>query len=149
MPNLPDQGSGRPRRAALYLRAAANAQGCDTMEADRGALQAFCAAAGYRVVGVHRDACAATVPLTERPSWCALVDQAQRGEVDVVVVRGLDRVGRDTATVGEAMELLGAAGAVFHTTEHGPHGTLLAFMLMAETETIADRACASGRGVAR
>jgi len=135
-------------RAALYLRVSTDEQAASLDAQDRGA-RAWCASHGHDVVAVYRDEGVSGAEWTHREGVARLHADASRGLWDLVVVRDLDRLGRDAVrlpmllshlrdhdvtvtewSTGRAVELDGVGLIV---------SSVLAAVAQVERETIARR----------
>jgi len=82
----------KSRRAAFYLRVSTDGQ---TVENQRLALEAVCEQRGWQVVQVYSDnGVSSTKGRNQRPGLDALLKDASRGRLDVVMAWALDRLGR-------------------------------------------------------
>lgn len=103
------------RRVAGYCRVStaeqADAYGLD---AQRDAIRDYCRAAGYELVGRFEDAgLSGTLDAAQRPGLAAVLAAVDAGEVDGVVTKALDRIGRRPAVATAFFEALDAAGVAF------------------------------------
>ena len=94
-------------RYALYARTAAG--GDTAADAQVTALRAAVARRGGATVAVERDV---NVSGAGRPGpgLTALLDAAATGQVDAIVVAGLDRISRSARTLGEVLGAIRRAG---------------------------------------
>jgi len=83
-------------RVGLYMRVSSEEQKTkDTIETQDGFLEEYCKLYSCEIAGVYKDAAVSgTVPLHERPAGRELLEDAEAGKFDVVLVYKLDRVGR-------------------------------------------------------
>jgi putative DNA-invertase from lambdoid prophage Rac len=88
----------RGKRAALYLRTSTDRQHTDNQ---RPAVEQLAQARGYEIVATYEEQVSAT---KHRPMWDLLKAAAHRGEIDVVIVAAIDRLGR--SMVGNVTEIL-------------------------------------------
>jgi site-specific DNA recombinase len=99
-------------RAAIYLRVSTDEQATDGygLDVQRTRCAAMCAAKGWTVVNEYADeGISGTKDATGRPGLAAMLNAAQAGEIDAVVVLALDRLARKTRLVLELVETLTAA----------------------------------------
>ncbi len=123
-------GQQGPQRAALYCRVSTADQSCARQERD---LAAFAERAGYEVVGTYKET-ASGVKL-DRAERRKVLAQAQRREIDAVLVTELSRWGRSTtdllATLKELearrVSLVALNGMAFDLST--PHGRMMATLL--------------------
>lgn len=98
-------------RAALYLRVSTDDRAV-SLDAQESGARAWCARAGHAVVSVYRDDGVSGAEWDERPGVLALQADAERSPRpwDVLVVRDLDRLGRDRVRLPLALSDLADAG---------------------------------------
>jgi DNA invertase Pin-like site-specific DNA recombinase len=102
--------TGKPKRAALYVRVSTDGQ---TVDNQRLALEAVCEQRGWQVVQVYADTgISGAKGRNQRPGLDALLKDASRGRFNVVLAWALDRLGRSLLdlldTLGE-LETVGVA----------------------------------------
>lgn len=99
-------------RAALYLRVSTDEQGA-SLDAQESGARAWCERAGHAVVAVYRDEGVSGAEWLRRPGVAALQAEvrAEPRPWDVLVVRDLDRLGRDALRLGLLLETLSDHGA--------------------------------------
>ena len=84
--------TGKPKRAALYVRVSTDGQ---TVDNQRLALEAVCEQRGWQVVQVYADnGISGAKGRKQRPGLDALLKDASRGRFNVVLAWALDRLGR-------------------------------------------------------
>jgi len=99
-------------RIALYLRVSSEEQrDRETIEIQRKFLEDYCKLYGLEAVEVYADdGVSGTVPLHERPAGRRLLEDAQAGKFDTLVVYKLDRLGRSLLVIVDAHDRLEVAG---------------------------------------
>ena len=101
--------AAKPKRAALYLRVSTDGQ---TVENQRLALRAVCEQRGWQVVQEYADSgVSGAKGRRQRPGLDALLKDATRGRLDVVLAWALDRLGRSLVDLLDTLGELEAAGA--------------------------------------
>jgi DNA invertase Pin-like site-specific DNA recombinase len=92
------------RTAVVYTRVSTNEQGKSGLglEAQRDAVERFCEAEGYEVVGTFQDIASGKLPVESRPGLAGALDRARRERCSVVVSK-LDRLSRDVAFISGLM----------------------------------------------
>lgn len=104
----------RPLRAALYHRVSTREQ---NPRLARGELRAAAAARGLRVVLDVEETASGRGSV--RPGLDRVVDAAQRGAIDIVMVQRLDRWGRSTLDLLANLRRLRSAGVGFVAIAQG------------------------------
>ena len=100
--------SPKRKRAALYLRVSKDGQ---TVENQRLALEAVCEQRGWQVVQVYSDnGVSGAKGRIQRPGLDAMLKDATRGGLDVVLAWALDRLGRSLIDLLDTLAGLDAAG---------------------------------------
>lgn len=118
-------GTGKAKRAAIYLRVSTDQQ---TTDNQRLALEAVAERRGWTVAKLYEDAGISGAKGRDgRPGFDAAMKDAARRRYDVLLVWSIDRLGRSTATVTAALEELTAAGVSIYADKEGmdattPHG---------------------------
>jgi len=149
-----------PTRVACYARVSTEDQAeRQTVQAQIDFDRRYCELHGLTIAGVYvDDGISGTVPLEDRPEGRRLLQDAQDGAFNVVLVYRLDRLGRSLKTLISAHEQLEAAGVAIRSgTEPfdtaSPIGKFLFSLLgsMAELEraTISERMTRGRDRVAR
>lgn len=103
------------RRVAIYTRRAATERRPAT--AQRAACEAAAGAntdEGWRMDGERYDDDGWSGFRLDRPALTRLLDDAEAGRIDVVLVEHLDRVSRDLRDAMEVVDRLAAAGVELH-----------------------------------
>src|SRR5215204_7109136 len=95
MPSTNGHGA-KAERVALYLRVSSEEQKTkETIETQDDFLEEYCKLYRREIVGVYKDeAVSGTVPMHERPAGRELLEDANAGKFNVVLVYKLDRIGR-------------------------------------------------------
>lgn len=75
----------------------------------------------------------------DKPGFTALMEAAQRGEFDVVVVRDISDLGRDAALVMRRLQALRTANVRIWTLARGEIDDLMAFSLAVSQSAAKDR----------
>lgn len=105
----------RPRRVAIYTRRAAMEQRDAATQRDACEAAARANAdEGWRVDDEVYDDEGWSGFRLERPALARLLDDAEAGRIDVVLVAHLDRVSRDLRDALDVADRLGAAGVELH-----------------------------------
>jgi site-specific DNA recombinase len=130
-------------RAAGYCRVSTEEQaaGFSLGEQERR-LRERAAADGAKLVALYSDRISGA--RTDRPEYQRLLAAAAAGELDVVYVWKLDRLGRDAEELLRARRMLGAAGVRLVSTTEGEDESTLVFGVRAlvaqeEREKISER----------
>ncbi|MGI8404659.1 MAG: recombinase family protein, partial [Thermomicrobiales bacterium] len=139
-------GAKSPRRAATYIRVSSDEQVEGySLDAQRRAILQHCKAQGWTVVREYRDEgkSARTDDLKKRPQFAAMLEDADRGLIDVVVVHKLDRFARNRSVAFEAFNRLGKAGVGFVSIAENmdyssPAGQLMLTMLVGLAQFYSD-----------
>lgn len=117
------------RRVVGYIRVSTGEQVADGfgLDAQRDAIKKYAEAAGYELVDIIDDeGLSGMLGADKRPGLATLLKMLTAGEVDGVVVKALDRIGRRPAVAADFFEVLDAAGATFISiTEPGMSSDLL------------------------
>src|SRR3954466_4745751 len=81
------------RQAVGYVRVSTDMQATDglSLDAQQAAIEQYCAAQGYTLVGIHKDVLSGAKD--QRPGLKEALGQLERG-VDVLVVLKFDRLSR-------------------------------------------------------
>lgn len=113
------------KRAALYLRVSTDGQ---TVENQRRVLTEVAARRGWEVVQTYEDnGISGAKGREKRPGLDAALKDAVRRRFDVLMVWSIDRLGRSTAMVANALAELDAAGVAIYADREAmdattPHG---------------------------
>src|SRR5215218_3630567 len=145
-----DGNFGSPERVALCLRVSSEEQReRETIEIQDEFLSQYCRLYGLDVAGVYKDdGVSGTIPLQERPEGRRLLEDAQAGRFDAVLVYKLDRLGRSLLVIVDAHDRLQACGVALKSATEPidtstPSGRLIFQMLASfaeyERETIRER----------
>jgi len=103
--------TGKPKRAALYVRVSTDGQ---TVDNQRLALEAVCEQRGWQVVQVYADnGISGAKGRKQRPGLDALLKDASRGRFNVVLAWALDRLGRSLL---DLLDTLSELETVFQVT---------------------------------
>ncbi len=129
----------KPKRAALYLRVSTDRQ---TIENQRIALREAGQRRGWEIVAEYSDkGISGTKDKTERPGLEGMLEDARRRKFDVVMIWGLDRLGRSLkivlATAGEVQDAgceLYAEKQAIDTSSAAGRFTFHLFAALAELE---------------
>ena len=115
----------RPIKAALYLRVSTDGQ---TVENQRIALEALCERKGWTVAAEFSDeGISGSKGRDKRPGFARAIREARGNHYDVLVVWSVDRLGRSTLHIAEAMAELSGANVALFVEQQGidstnPHG---------------------------
>jgi DNA invertase Pin-like site-specific DNA recombinase len=100
--------TGKPKRAALYVRVSTDGQ---TVDNQRLALEAVCEQRGWQVVQVYADnGISGAKGRKQRPGLDALLKDASRGRFKVVLAWALDRLGRSLLDLLDTLSELETVG---------------------------------------
>ena len=100
--------TGKPKRAALYVRVSTDGQ---TVDNQRLALEAVCEQRGWQVVQVYADnGVSGAKGRNQRPGLDALLKDASRGRFNVVLAWALDRLGRSLLDLLDTLSELETVG---------------------------------------
>jgi putative DNA-invertase from lambdoid prophage Rac len=123
-------------RAAIYIRVSTQDQNSALQRAD---LEQFIAAQGWECAGVYEDVMSGAK--SSRPGLNRLLQDAQDGKLDVVLVWKLDRFGRSLVDCLRNIETLEQHGVTFiattqnlNTSHNDPAGRFLLHILGAAAE---------------
>ena len=92
------------RRVAIYVRVATAAEQSHALQAQEDACRKYAEAQGWTVADIYQDQGVSGMH-TARPGFTRLLEDADAGLVDMVLVHRMDRVAR---TVGVFFQLLDA-----------------------------------------
>lgn len=96
--------TSKPKRAALYLRVSTDRQ---TVENQRQALEAVAAHRGWEIATAYSDkGISGAKGRQDRPEFDRMLNDAQRGLFDVIMVFALDRIGRSLGDLLRTIEHL-------------------------------------------
>lgn len=112
--NMPD------RKAGIYLRVSTEEQAEEGQGIDSQLrkCQGMAAMRDWAVAGVYADrGISGTRPASERPELSRLLADLEAGQISVVIVAALDRLGRKTTIVLDLVERITGAGAEFASTK--------------------------------
>src|ERR687893_754538 len=136
-----DASFGSPERVALCLRVSSEEQReRETIEIQDEFLSQYCRLYGLDVAGVYKDdGVSGTIPLHERPEGRRLLEDAQAGRFDAVLVYKLDRLGRSLLVIVDAHDRLQQAGVALRSATEPidtstPSGRLIFQMLASFAE---------------
>lgn len=131
------QSNDQVRNAVIYARVSTGEQNCDRQERD---LLAYAARHGYNVVAIYRET--ASGAKNNRPERKQIIDMAQRGEINAVLITELSRWGRSTTDLIQTVtqlaswgvSLLAANGSSFDVTTASGKAMLGMLAVMSEFE---------------
>lgn len=107
------------KRCAIYARRSTEEHQAASLATQRESAELFARERGWTVVETFEDSGISGSEFIERPGLRALKAFCVRGGCDVVLVRALDRVGRDTLRAVEFVRDLGEAGIELWTYATG------------------------------
>ncbi len=151
MPSTNGHGSKSDAgRVALYLRVSSDEQReRQTIETQRAFLGEYCRLYGMEVAEVYADdGVSGTIPLHERPEGRRLLEDAQAGRFETLLVYRLDRLGRSLLVIVDAHDRLQADEVALRSASEpidtsNASGRLIFQMLASfseyERETIGER----------
>jgi DNA invertase Pin-like site-specific DNA recombinase len=135
-------------RAAGYTRVSTDGQtDGESLNTQRGQIQAYCAARGWDLVNVYEDA-GISGTKDDRPALQALLSAVKAGEIEAVVIRDLSRFGRSARDLLNNVQTLKNHSITFISLKEGidgsgPYGqfmlTILAAIAELEMEMITSR----------
>lgn len=109
------------RRVAAYLRCSTEEQGnlhAFGLAAQQAAIEAHCQREGLELVGIYTDSgISGTKDATQRPGLAAVLALAATQQVDGIIVKSLDRVGRSIAVIANTLETIQRFGVSFISTQ--------------------------------
>ncbi|MDP9364626.1 MAG: recombinase family protein, partial [Chloroflexota bacterium] len=108
--------TGATKRAACYVRVSSEEQVEGySLSAQERAIDAYCAFHGFEVTARYRDEgiSARSDDLKKRPSFAAMLIDAEAGRFDAVIVHKLDRFARNLRLTLETLDRLEKAGVGF------------------------------------
>ena len=97
-------------RCALYARYSSDQQRAASIEDQFRVCRERAERAGWKIAGAYKDSAVSGSSVILRPGVQALLEDAGRGEFDVVLAEALDRVSRDQADVAVLYKHLRFAG---------------------------------------
>jgi DNA invertase Pin-like site-specific DNA recombinase len=116
-----------------------------SLDAQRHAIAAFCAARGWGEPDWHAEEAVSawTDDLARRPTFAALLDAAQAGRYDIIIVHKLDRFARSLITTLRELQRLERAGVAFASVSEQmdfstPIGRVVLTMLAAFAQYYSD-----------
>jgi DNA invertase Pin-like site-specific DNA recombinase len=115
----------KAKRAALYLRVSTDGQ---TTDNQRRVLTEVAERRGWTIATVYEDAgISGAKGRDKRPGFDAMLKDATRRRFDVLMFWSIDRLGRSTATVANALAELDTAGVAIYADKEAmdattPHG---------------------------
>lgn len=111
-----DKATKGQTRVAIYVRVSSEEQVEGfSLDAQERALEAYCREQNHEIVARFRDEgkSARSDDLSKRPGFSAMLDAAEAGDFDVLVVHKLDRFARNLRLTLETLDRLEAAGVGF------------------------------------
>ena len=126
------------RRAGIYVRVSSEEQ-IDgySLDAQIRVARQYCVSQGWDVSHIYRDEgkSARTDDLRKRPQFAAMIDDAEAGSIDVIVVHKLDRLARNRRVAFDTFHRLSNAGVGFVSISENmdyssPSGQLMLTMLV-------------------
>ena len=115
-------------RAVIYARYSTDEQRPESIEDQIETCRRFCAAKGWKLVGVYSDA-AMSGSTAERPDYERLKDDAKRAIYDIVVVEAIDRMSRRLSEVAAFHDALAFRGQKLFACDRGEISPLMAGIL--------------------
>lgn len=134
-------------RAAGYIRVSDESQvETNSLEAQRREIARHCERQQYELVRFYSDegVSAHTEQIERRPQLVALLEDASRGQFDVVIVHTLDRWARNVGVQRQALQRLGDAHVGFASVTESidfttPAGRLMLTMIGGVSEFFSDQ----------
>jgi len=139
--------TGNNRRAVGYFRVSSEEQVEGySIAAQERAYRQFCEAHGYTSVGEYRDEgkSARTDNIKRRPGFAQMLQEAQEGLFDVIIVHKMDRFSRSMRVAVQAFEQLGKCNVGLVSVSEpnldysSPQGKLFMHMLWALAQFYSD-----------
>jgi site-specific DNA recombinase len=142
----PRQRSNAPTRAAAYHRVSSDEQVEGySLDAEMRATRAYSEGEAWEIVQVYADEgrSARTDDLAKRPAFAHMLDDAEAGRFDLIIVHKLDRFSRNRKIAFKAFERLGRAGVSFLSIAENmdytsPAGQLMLTMLVGMSQFYSD-----------
>jgi DNA invertase Pin-like site-specific DNA recombinase len=106
-------------RVALYARYSSDNQSVASIEDQFRICREHAAREKWKTVGTYHDAAISGASVILRPGIQSLLQDAQRGKIDIVLAEALDRVSRDQADVATLFKHLRFAGVQVVTLSEG------------------------------
>ena len=107
-------------RVALYARYSSDLQSPASIQDQFRICRAQAEREGWTVAGTYHDASVSGASVLLMPGVQALLEDARRGDFDLVLAEALDRLSRDQADVATAYKHLRFAGVEIVTLAEGP-----------------------------
>jgi DNA invertase Pin-like site-specific DNA recombinase len=127
-------GESKAMRALIYTRQSTDSQD-NTRSTQEHDCSAWATSEGYEIAGSYHDEISGGVAPCERPSFCAMLDQLQEG--DVIVAWRRDRIGRDLVENAVAHKLVERKGAKIITLDAPKDDTAESVMIRQMLDVIA------------
>lgn len=109
-----------PKRAAIYARISKKDENIPKVPDQIAACEKHVVQQGYELVATLSDDGIGAYKKTEREGWDELLAMVERGEIDVIVARGQDRLSRgDMLSTGLLTNMCVAAGVAFDLLQEG------------------------------
>lgn len=106
------------KRAWIYCRVAHDGpDSADALALQRNGLEAYAKEHGFEIVGCSTDM--GNGLTMDRPGLLDFLAEAESGNVDVLLIHSLTRLGRDNDKVIKYWRMLRNIGVGIHTAEHG------------------------------
>jgi len=139
-------GTSIPRRAAIYVRVSSEEQVQGySLDAQERASRMYCELHGWDIVNLYRDEgrSARTEQIAKRPAFAKMLEDAEAGRIDVVIVHKLDRFARNRSIAFDAFNRLGTANVGFVSIAENmdystPAGQLMLTMLVGLAQFYSD-----------
>ena len=120
--------SAKPQGAALYARSSSDEQRPESIEDQIVKCRRYCEALGWTVVGTYADA-AITGSTVLRPEYQRLLQDAERGLFDVVVVEAVDRLSRRLSDLAAFHDIVDFRKVKLFATDRGEINGLMVGLL--------------------
>ncbi|MCW6512912.1 recombinase family protein [Lichenifustis flavocetrariae] len=110
--------SASPKRAVIYARYSSDEQRPESIEDQILKCRRYCDGMGSQVVGTYSDA-AITGSTILRPEYQRLLQDAECGQFDIVVVEAVDRLSRRLADLANFHDIVGFRKVRLFATDRG------------------------------
>ena len=120
--------AGKSQRAAIYARYSSDEQRPESIDDQIEICRRYCGAHRWEVVGTYSDA-AVTGANILRPEYQRLLQDAERGQFDIVVVEAVDRLSRRLADLANFHDIVDFRKVKLYATDRGEINALMVGLL--------------------